>query len=167
MTACVSLLAATCGCLGIAFCDANNNILLAISLILVGLGSSVQLCLQPVTGLFSFQYQVSILASLSGAFQVSGLMFFALTSISTDRRLGFGMFGVILLGLLLCAVYLLPQRHFIFKAVSTTNNDSMSSGINASNNSISFKSIESDYIEEQQSLKSISSDNHGEKNRSN
>ena len=50
---------------------------------------------------------------------------------------------------------------FIFKAVPTNNNESMSSGINDSNDSISFKSIESDYIEEQQSLKSISSD-HGE-----
>ena len=113
ITACISFLAVTAGCMGIAFCDANSESALAFSLFLVGLGSGVQLCLQPVAGLFASKHQGSILASLSGAFQVSGLVFLALTWISMDRRLGFSVFCLILLGLLMCAVRLLPRRNFI------------------------------------------------------
>ena len=51
-TTCFALFAVAVGLVGIAFCDSNDAIGLAISLCLIGLGSGTQLTLQPVAGLF-------------------------------------------------------------------------------------------------------------------
>jgi len=62
----------TFGSLGVAWSDPSNAVTLGISMSFMGLGSGVQLCLQPVAGLFP-KTTGTVLASLSGAFQVSGL----------------------------------------------------------------------------------------------
>ena len=51
-TTCFALFAVTVGLCGVAFCDSSDAIGLAISLCLVGLGSGIQLTVQPVAGLF-------------------------------------------------------------------------------------------------------------------
>eukprot|EP00581_Thalassiosira_minuscula_P009769 CAMPEP_0183708528 /NCGR_PEP_ID=MMETSP0737-20130205/4820_1 /TAXON_ID=385413 /ORGANISM="Thalassiosira miniscula, Strain CCMP1093" /LENGTH=456 /DNA_ID=CAMNT_0025936421 /DNA_START=141 /DNA_END=1511 /DNA_ORIENTATION=+ len=82
-TCLISLLAVVGGCVGIAVGDASNVASLGISMFCIGLGSGAQLCLQPVASLFT--KSGTVLASLSGAFQISGLMFLAVLSISSNR----------------------------------------------------------------------------------
>mmetsp|Transcript_902 Transcript_902/g.1429 ORF Transcript_902/g.1429 Transcript_902/m.1429 type:complete len:533 (+) Transcript_902:116-1714(+) len=111
-TACFSLLAVTAGSFGLAFSPKNNATALAVSLFLVGLGSGAQLCLQPVAGLFAKNRQGTVLASLSGAFQVSGLVFLVLTAISTNRKKSFGYFSGCLVLLTIVAAAVLPKHQF-------------------------------------------------------
>ena len=106
-TTLVSLLCVIGGSLGIALCDASNIAALASSVFLIGLGSGSQLCLQPVAGLFS--KAGTILASLSGAFQVSGLIFLALTSITDNRMHSFVGFALLVALLGIASAVLLPM----------------------------------------------------------
>ena len=112
-TACISLLSAAVGSIGIALSNGDNGASLAISMFFVAMGSGSQLCLQPVAGLFDSSIQGAILASLSGAFQISGLVFVALTAISSNRKLAFSSFSAILFGLCLFAGFLLPLNQFV------------------------------------------------------
>lgn len=91
-TALASLLCVVGGSIGIALSDPNGATQLGVSLFLIGLGSGAQLCLQPVAGLFS--KAGTILASLSGAFQISGLVFLGLVSITDNRAYSFGGFAI-------------------------------------------------------------------------
>jgi MFS transporter, LAT3 family, solute carrier family 43, member 3 len=113
ITACVSLLSAAVGSIGIALSNGDNGASLAISMFFVAMGSGSQLCLQPVAGLFDSSIQGAILASLSGAFQISGLVFVALTAISSNRKVVFSSFSAILFGLCLLAGFLLPLNQFV------------------------------------------------------
>ena len=84
-------------------------------MLFVGLGSGSQLCVQPVAGLFHKKNQGTILASLSGAFQISGLIFLILTAISGNRRRSFGGYSGCLVLLTLITFILLPKKQFIKK----------------------------------------------------
>lgn len=75
---------------GMACSDCNNPLSLGIFMFVIGIGSGAQLCLQPVAGLFP-RYSGSILASLSGAAQLSGLVFFVLVEIG-NRQATFTVF---------------------------------------------------------------------------
>ena len=109
----LSLLCAALGCIGLAFSNENHVASLSISLFLVGLGSGGQLCLQPVASLFDTRWQGTVLASLSGAFQISGLMFLVLQKITLDRRFSYAFFALILCALAILCVYLLPRNQFL------------------------------------------------------
>ena len=93
---------------GLALSDPSNAIALAVSLFALGLGSGVQLCVQPVAGLFP-NNAGSVLSSLSGAFQISGLVFLALCNPSNNRLASFLGFAACLLVLTVMAAFLLPE----------------------------------------------------------
>ena len=57
----------------------TDDALLTFGMFAVGLGSGVQLCVQPVAALFP-ECASTVMSALSGAFQVSGLVFLALTA---------------------------------------------------------------------------------------
>jgi LAT3 family solute carrier family 43 protein 3 len=95
------------GALGMALVDPNQGPAISIALAVMGLGSGVQLCLQPVASLFPSNAG-AVLASLSGAFQVSGLVFLGLTSAGASRKATFGGFCAVMLGMALLAALLLP-----------------------------------------------------------
>ncbi|KAL7538436.1 hypothetical protein ACHAXR_008550 [Thalassiosira sp. AJA248-18] len=105
-TALASTLCVVAGAVGIAFSDPNSVAQLGVSMFLIGLGSAAQLCLQPVAGLFV--KAGTIMASLSGAFQVSGLVFFALTSITHVRSHSFGALAIIIAALSVALAKTLP-----------------------------------------------------------
>ncbi len=108
-----SLISTMFGCFGIAISDKNNLLALVISFFFVGFGSGGQLCLQPVASLFDKKLHGMILASLSGAFQIGGLVFLFLSKMTHNRRKSYSYFAIILLGLAICALVLLPKGHFI------------------------------------------------------
>jgi LAT3 family solute carrier family 43 protein 3 len=95
LTACASFLMCTAGSLGMAVSDPSNGIALGAYLFALGLGSGVILCVAPVAGLFP-NNAGSILASPTGAYQISGgLVFLALCNPSNNRLasfLGFAAF---------------------------------------------------------------------------
>ena len=109
------IVCAMSGCLGLAFCNENNVLALSISFFFVGLGSGGQLCLQPVASLFAKKWQGTILASLSGAFQISGLVFLVLRQMTTGRKWSYGYFALLLGLIALYALYLLPKDQFVKK----------------------------------------------------
>ena len=108
LTACASFLMCTAGSLGMAISDPSNAIALGISLFALGLGSGIQLCVKPVAELFP-NNAGSILSSLSGAFQISGLVFLALCNPSNNRLASFLGFAAFLLVLTVMAAFLLPE----------------------------------------------------------
>lgn len=107
-TALVSLLSVIGGSLGVAFADASNVAALAAFMFFIGLGSGAQLCVQPVAGLFGNR-RGTVLSSLSGAFQVSGVVFAVLTGITDNRAHSFGGFAVVVGILTVLAAIMLPQ----------------------------------------------------------
>ena len=111
-TTALCVTAAAAGMVGIAFAGEHDSVALGISLFFVGIGSGAQLCLQPVAGLFDDRFHGTILASLSGAFQVSGLVFLILLNITRDRRKALGPFALCLFGLAIIAGKLLPKKNF-------------------------------------------------------
>ena len=109
--ACTSLLGLMAGLLGVGVLASNpgNHIAgLSVSLFFIGLGSGAQLCVQPVAGLFPNHMGI-VLAGLSGAFQVSGLVFLILTSNNgSNILLPFGIFAASIFLLMLVSAILLP-----------------------------------------------------------
>lgn len=83
------------GCFGVAWCDVDDGAILGISMFSMGMGSGAHLCMQPVAGLFP-NASGAVMSSLSGAFQISGLVFLALTSINASRKLTFTIYGAFL-----------------------------------------------------------------------
>ena len=122
----LSLLCASVGSIGLAVSDASDILQLSISFFFVGLGSGGQLCLQPVASLFPKKWQGTILASLSGAFQISGLVFLILVKITENRMYSYGSFVVILFCLAVCSLYLLPKDQFVPEIImeKISNDDS-------------------------------------------
>lgn len=108
IAACSCLVCTAGGSLGIALSNASNGAALGTSLFFVGIGSGTQLCVQPVAGLFP-KHAGAVLSTLSGAFQVSGLIFLVLTNVSNSRRGSFLGFTFFLLGLTAVAALLLPS----------------------------------------------------------
>jgi len=123
VTACVCLLATLGGVVGIALCGENNAIGLSISMFCMGIGSGATLCIQPVAGLFPLELQSSILATIGGLDQSSGVIFLLLIAISTNRRESFGPFAIVLGLLLLVAYRMLPKEHFVKLEAVTKEND--------------------------------------------
>lgn len=107
IVACFCMVATAMGFLGIALLDVNNIVSLIASMFVLGLGSGTQLCVQPVASLFPSVAGI-ILASLSGAFQVSGLVFLALTS-TGNRLASFASFCFVLLVFAVVAFLILPR----------------------------------------------------------
>lgn len=107
---CVCTFFVATGFVGVAWSDPNNAISLGISVFFMGLGSGAQLCVQPVAGLFP-DISGTIISSLSGAFQISGLVFLALTSGDSvgTRNVRFSGFAAILVILTCVAMVLLPR----------------------------------------------------------
>jgi hypothetical protein len=117
ITTAACILAAAMGCTGLAFAGTDDQSALIISFFLVGIGSGAQLCLQPVAGLFDETVQGTILSSMSGAFQISGLVFLLLAQITSDREISFGIFALCLFMLAILALKVLPRFHFSPKKV--------------------------------------------------
>ena len=80
-TACGCLLAVLIGAVLIATVPSDNFAGLAFGMLFLGLGSGAQLCIQPVTGLFP-ENASAAMATLSGAFQISGLVFLVCSGIA-------------------------------------------------------------------------------------
>ncbi len=100
-----------CGSLGLAFCSPNSAWQLCVSLVFMELGSGAQICVLPVAELFD--NPGAVLGLLSGAFNVSALLFPLLFTISTDRRIGAGGYATIV-GVLGVVGYLLLPRGLSF-----------------------------------------------------
>ena len=91
---------------------------------LVGLGSGNQLCLQPVANLFDDNMQGTVILSLSGAFQISGLLFLMLTAITKDRRKSFGALSFCLFLCTIASAQILPTHQFKRKEEEVVDCDS-------------------------------------------
>jgi LAT3 family solute carrier family 43 protein 3 len=114
-TVAVCMVLVISGILGVGWSDPNNAISLGASMLAVGCGSGVQLCVQPVAGLFP-QNTGLVLTTLSGGFQISGSVFLALTSVEVQRQVSFSGFAVCLLALTLAAIILFPKgKSFILE----------------------------------------------------
>lgn len=111
-TTCASLLCVAAGAFGIAMSGPNDKVALSVSMFFMGMGSGTQLCLQPVAGMFSNDIQGLLISTLSGAFQLAGLVFVALTAATTDRRAAFGTFAILMLVLTIVAAVILPFGNF-------------------------------------------------------
>ncbi len=107
------LISSSLGCLGLAFANESDTLTLSLSFFLVGIGSGGQLCLQPVVSLFPMNWQGTLLASLSGAFQISGLVFLVLVHITTNRKWSYGYFAAVLFGFALASAFVLPKLYFV------------------------------------------------------
>ena len=117
---CFSLLMCVVGLIGVGICDPDQFVVLNVSLFLIGLGSGAQLCLQPVAGLFPNHVGI-VLTSLSGAFQISGLMFLILTTRSTSRRASFLAFvAFISVLIVLSAIFLPTSNSFVLTEETAT-----------------------------------------------
>ena len=132
ITACFCLVCTASGSLGVALSDASNGAALGTSLFFMGIGSGTQLCVQPVAGLFP-KHASAVLSTLSGAFQISGLVFLILTNVSSSRRGSFLGFAFLLLGLIAIAALLLPAGgSFVLEDVDqskdTTQEETESAG---------------------------------------
>jgi LAT3 family solute carrier family 43 protein 3 len=125
LTVCMMLV--TLGILGIGWSDPNDAMTLGVSMLALGCGSGVQLCVQPVAGLFP-QNTGLVLTTLSGGFQLSGLVFLALTSWEVQRQASFSGFAVCLLMLTAVAIVLFPKgKSFILEDSILTADDEKAS----------------------------------------
>lgn len=104
---CFCLVLTTLGIIGVALSDPDNVAALSVSVGVMGLGSGVQLCSQPVASLFP-THAGAVTTSLSGAFQISGLIFLALTSGPMDRKTSFLIFAASLIVLTVVSASLYP-----------------------------------------------------------
>lgn len=113
------------GSLGVAWSDPSNALALSVSMFSLGLGSGAQLCVQPVAGLFP-NTSGTVLASLSGAFQISGLVFLALTSGDSvgTRKARFSSFAILMAAISAGTMILLPRgKSFILVKENITDNE--------------------------------------------
>lgn len=102
------ILCVAIGAFGIGWSGHSNTVVLTISLFILGLGSGAQLCVQPVAGLFP-GISGTIISSLSGAFQISGLVFLALTSVTSNRKASFTFYSACLVVLAIVSFFVLPK----------------------------------------------------------
>lgn len=125
--ACISLLFSLIGIIGLSYSHVNDLVMLVISYFFVGLGSGGMLCFQPVANLFTKKWQGTILASLSGAFQISGLVFYVLKETTLDRKYSFRYFSIVLLCLVVGSFLILPKKQFLLSNNSAIDQGSKSS----------------------------------------
>jgi LAT3 family solute carrier family 43 protein 3 len=105
---CLSLVFLMIGLIGVGLCNPNQLFVLSISLLLIGLGSGAQLCVQPVAVLFPNNVGI-VLSTLSGAFQISGLIFLILTN--NTRKFSFLVFAGSILFLTIVSAIILPRSN--------------------------------------------------------
>jgi MFS family permease len=108
LTVCASFFLCAAGALGMAISDPSNAIALGVSVFVLGLGSGIQVCVAPVAGLFPSNAG-SILASLSGAYNISGLVFLALCNPSNNRLASFLGYAAFLLAWMVTAAFIMPD----------------------------------------------------------
>lgn len=89
ITVCVCLSLVLCGSVLVASSASDNLAGMCFGMLFLGMGSGAQLCVQPVAGLFP-EATSTAMASLSGAFQLSGLVFLACSVVAGA---GAGRFG--------------------------------------------------------------------------
>jgi len=104
----VSMLSVIVGSLCVALMKPSVYVL-SVSMLLIGLGSSTQLCLLPVADLFPKNKSGIVMNTMSGAFQTSGLVFLVITSATNDLRVGFGTFALVVFLFLLVGLIILPD----------------------------------------------------------
>ena len=92
VTACGVLLLCLVGVLLVAFSSSGSFWGLFFGMLLLGVGSGCQLCVQPVTALFR-EASSTAMATLSGAFQISGVVFLWLSAMSTAGAGRSGAYG--------------------------------------------------------------------------
>jgi LAT3 family solute carrier family 43 protein 3 len=124
-TTCASLLCVAAGAFGIAMSGPNDKVALSISMFFMGMGSGTQLCLQPVAGMFPDNVQGLLISTLSGAFQLAGLVFVALTAATTDRRAAFTTFALLIIILTVVAAVILPYGNFASTPTKETEIEEM------------------------------------------
>lgn len=105
---CFSLACTLAGAIGIACANPNSAASLATSLFCISLGAGVQLVVQPVGILFP-QTSNAIISSLSGSFQISGLVFLTLYSLPLSRRQAYSGYAGVVAILIGLAWVLLPK----------------------------------------------------------
>lgn len=103
----ISLVCVVGGLVGISFSDPNGVAQLGVCIFFIGLGSGGQLCLQPVAALF-VGWTSTVLLSLSGAFNLSGLVFIILDRIFDDSKIAFLWFAGVIMLLVIVASLVLP-----------------------------------------------------------
>jgi MFS transporter, LAT3 family, solute carrier family 43, member 3 len=113
LTVCTILLIVVGGAITVGSASSDNSVALGCGMFMLGLGSGAQLCLQPVAALFP-AHSSACMASLSGAFQVSGMVFLVISFIGRER--GFVGFAVVILCLATVSWFLLPSgKSFILE----------------------------------------------------
>ena len=115
-TCCACLAFVTLGAVALAAAGATEDALLTCGMFGVGLGSGVQLCVQPVAALFP-ERASTVMSALSGAFQISGLVFLALTA-GDDREIGFYVFAGCAATLFVACFVMLPNGQSFFETVA-------------------------------------------------
>lgn len=115
-TCCACLAFVTLGAVALAAAGATEDALLTCGMFAVGLGSGVQLCVQPVAALFP-ERASTVMSALSGAFQISGLVFLALTA-GDDREIGFYVFAACAATLFAACFVMLPNGQSFFETVA-------------------------------------------------
>ena len=105
---CLSLIFLMIGLIGVGLCNPNQLVVLSISLLLIGLGSGSQLCVQPVAVLFPNNVGI-VLSTLSGAFNISGLIFLILAN--NTRKFSFLVFAGSILFLTIVSAIILPKSN--------------------------------------------------------
>eukprot|EP00934_Nitzschia_sp_Nitz4_P005010 Nitzschia sp. Nitz4//scaffold1_size375055//74256//75638//NITZ4_000229-RA/size375055-processed-gene-0.114-mRNA-1//-1//CDS//3329540904//5000//frame0 len=107
--ACTCIFCVAVGAFGAGWSDPDNALTLSLSLFVMGLGSGTQLCVQPVAGLFP-DMTGTIISTLSGAYQISGgLVFLGLTSATSNRKVAFTSYAVLLVLLSAVSAVVLPK----------------------------------------------------------
>ena len=117
-TACACLAAVMLGGILIATSTNDDVPRLAFGMFCLGLGSGVQMCLQPVCGLFPSRLSTAM-ATLSGAFQISGLVFTVLSA-AGDRRLAYLGHAAVAGILLVSSAVMLPWgKEYVLRTTAT------------------------------------------------
>ena len=92
ITVCVCLSLVLCGSVLVASSASDNLAGMCFGMLFLGMGSGAQLCVQPVAGLFP-EATSTAMASLSGAFQLSCLVFLACSVVAGAGAGRFGAMG--------------------------------------------------------------------------
>eukprot|EP00536_Pseudo-nitzschia_multiseries_P013938 jgi/Psemu1/36929/gm1.36929_g len=162
LVTCSALMACMLGLIGVGVCGPDQFVALNISLFLVGLGSGAQLCLQPIAELFPNHGGI-VLSTLSGAFQISGLMFLILTAASKSRRHSILAFAGVIAVLTILSAILLPATDSFLITEETSSTSVAIAGVEVSGNEGEGKHERIDQDQESEE-EMVAKGNHGLKN---
>jgi MFS family permease len=122
VAACACLVLVVLGSALVALADAGDFPAMCFGMLFLGMGSGAQLCVQPVTMLFQ-RVQSTMMASLSGAFQLSGLVFLLcslLAGAGAGRAGAYLAHAAVVAGLLLLSLAYLPRGNDFHETTPTT-----------------------------------------------